>query len=118
MRLANVLEGIAPVAASLGSLEIGGISVDSRTVRPGDLFVALRGEHVDGHAFLGAAARAGAATALVDREVSAPPLPCLRVESTAAALPAVAVRFYGDPSASLTVIVGPQGDGHWKRNTR
>lgn len=104
MRLANVLEGIAPVTVSLGSLEIGGISVDSRTVRPGDLFVAIRGERVDGHAFLDAAARAGAATALIEREVSAPPLPCLRVESTTAVLPAVAVRFYGDPSASLTVI--------------
>ncbi|MGB3399243.1 MAG: Mur ligase domain-containing protein, partial [Candidatus Deferrimicrobiaceae bacterium] len=77
MRLANVLAGITPVEAALGSLEIGGISIDSRTVRPGDLFVAIRGERVDGHAFLDAAARAGAATALVEREVSSPPLPCL-----------------------------------------
>ncbi len=104
MRLANVLAGIAPVGEFLGSLEIGGISIDSRKVRPGDLFVAIRGERTDGHAFLDAAARAGAATALVEREVSSPPLPCLRVDSTAAVLPAVAVRFFGDPSAHLTVI--------------
>ena len=104
MRLANVLAGITPVGDSLGSLEIGGISIDSRKTRPGDLFIAIRGERADGHSFLHAAARAGAATALVEREVSPAPLPCLQVESTSAALPAVAVRFYGDPSKSLTVI--------------
>ena len=104
MRLANVLAGITPVGDSLGSLEIGGISIDSRKTRPGDLFIAIRGEHADGHSFLHAAARAGAATALVEREIAPAPLPCLQVESTSAALPAVAVRFYGDPSKSLTVI--------------
>jgi len=106
MRLAKVLAGITPVEAALGSLEIGGISIDSRKTRPGDLFVAIRGEHADGHSFLEEAARAGAATALVEREVSPLPLPlpCLRVRSTSAALPAVAVRFFGDPSAGLTVI--------------
>jgi UDP-N-acetylmuramoyl-L-alanyl-D-glutamate--2,6-diaminopimelate ligase len=104
MRLANVLAGITQVEASLGSLEIGGISIDSRKTRPGDLFVAIRGERADGHSFLDAAARAGAATALVERDISPPPLPLLRVASTSAVLPAVAVRFYGDPSASLAVI--------------
>ena len=104
MRLANVLAGIAPVENPLGSLEIGGISIDSRMTRPGDLFVAIPGHHADGHSFLAAAVRAGAASALVEREVSHPPLPCVRVASTSAALPVVAVRFFGDPSAALTVI--------------
>ena len=104
MRLDNVLAGITPVEGSLGSLEIGGISIDSRKTRPGDLFVAIRGERSDGHFFLAAAARAGAATAIVEREVLPPPLPCVRVASTSAILPAVAVRFFGDPSSALVVI--------------
>ncbi len=87
----------------LGSIAIGGISVDSRKTRSGDLFVALRGGASDGHSFLGSGG-AGAAAALVDREVGSPPLPCVRVPSTAAALPAVAVRFHGDPSSRLAVI--------------
>ena len=87
MRLANVLAGITPVEASLGSLEIGGISIDSRKTRLGDLFVAIRGERADGHSFLAEAAQAGAATALVEREVIPSPLPCVRVASTTAALP-------------------------------
>ncbi|HUG84380.1 MAG TPA: UDP-N-acetylmuramoyl-tripeptide--D-alanyl-D-alanine ligase [Euzebya sp.] len=44
--------------------QITGVSIDSRTVRPGDLFVPLAGEHTDGHAFIAAAVEAGAAAYL------------------------------------------------------
>ena len=40
-------------------------SIDTRTLRPGDLFVAIRGERFDGHAFVAAALAAGAAGAVV-----------------------------------------------------
>src|SRR5713226_4142444 len=42
------------------------ISTDSRTIKKGELFVALRGENFDGHKFVGATAKAGAAGAIVD----------------------------------------------------
>ena len=51
------------------AVSISGASVDSRHVTPGSLFVALRGERVDGHAFVSDALRAGAAAALVERPV-------------------------------------------------
>ncbi|GAB4363822.1 MAG: UDP-N-acetylmuramoyl-L-alanyl-D-glutamate--2,6-diaminopimelate ligase [Deltaproteobacteria bacterium] len=102
--LAKILERVTPVDGALGALVVGGLSADSRTVRPGDLFVALRGDHADGHAFLSAAARSGAVAALVERDISPAPLPCVRVPSTFSALPAVAAAFYEDPSARLTVI--------------
>jgi len=85
-------------------LEIGGIAVDSRKVRKGDLFVALRGERSDGHAFLAQAARAGASAALVERDVASNTLPSVRVPSTAAALPLAAASFHGDPSSKLSVV--------------
>ena len=44
---------------------IGGISIDSRTIRPGDVFFAIRGDTFDGHAFVSMALGAGAATAVV-----------------------------------------------------
>lgn len=53
--------------------EISGASVDSRRIVPGSCYVALRGERVDGHAFVTDALRAGAAAALVDRPVELPP---------------------------------------------
>ena len=49
------------------------VAVDSRAVTPGALFVALRGERVDGHDFVRDAFEAGAAAALVERPVAAPP---------------------------------------------
>jgi len=112
VRLAELLEGIVPVPAGpLGEIGIGGISVDSRSVRAGDLFVAVPGARVDGHAYLAEAARAGAAAALVERELPSLPLPVVRVPSTAAALPGVAVAFHGDPSAKLRVtgVTGTNG---------
>ena len=58
-------------AATLGhatqAFAATGISIDTRTLRPGDLFVALKGEARDGHAFVKAALGAGAAGALVAR---------------------------------------------------
>ena len=48
-----------------GGWQATGVSIDSRTVAPGDLFVALRGPNFDGHGFVSAALAAGAAAALV-----------------------------------------------------
>jgi UDP-N-acetylmuramoyl-tripeptide--D-alanyl-D-alanine ligase len=61
------------VAATGGRLEgtiagsVAGVSIDSRTVSPGDVFVAIRGENRDGHAFAAAALTRGAAAAIVSR---------------------------------------------------
>jgi len=52
------------------SRPVRGAAVDSRIVRPGELFVALTGERTDGHGYLGAAAAAGAAALLVSRAPS------------------------------------------------
>jgi UDP-N-acetylmuramoyl-tripeptide--D-alanyl-D-alanine ligase len=70
-----------------------GVSTDSRSVKRGMLFVALRGEKCDGHRFLADAAAQGAAGLVVDRKGAdqAPrTLPLLVVEDTAAALAALA----------------------------
>lgn len=62
------------VGAALGIGGLSGwqarnVSIDSRTIAPGDLFIALRGERFDGHAFVEAALTAGAAAAVVERPV-------------------------------------------------
>ncbi|MGE5236489.1 MAG: UDP-N-acetylmuramoyl-tripeptide--D-alanyl-D-alanine ligase [Acidobacteriota bacterium] len=49
---------------------VTGVAIDSRAVRPGDLFVAIPGERVDGHDFLAEAAARGAAAALVGRRIA------------------------------------------------
>lgn len=67
------------------ALPLAGAAVDSRRVQPGDLFVAARGERVDGHDYIDAAARRGAVAALTARPVDAP-IPCLVVDDPLAAL--------------------------------
>lgn len=59
--------GLAPAPA----VEFTSVSIDTRTLAPGALFVALQGEHHDGHEYVGKAFEMGAAAALVSREVEA-----------------------------------------------
>ena len=68
-QIASYTGGDFLVAPIDGSELITGITWDSRDVHPGDLFVALPGETVDGHQFLGAALHAGARCALVMRPI-------------------------------------------------
>ena len=85
----------------------GRVTVDSRTVGPGDLFVALPGERVDGHDFLPAAAAAGAAAALVARPHDA--LPCVVVEDPLAALGRLASAVHARLTAGGLRTVGLTG---------
>jgi UDP-N-acetylmuramoyl-tripeptide--D-alanyl-D-alanine ligase len=57
-----------PAGAAPGSVHATGYSIDSRTIQPGDLFFAVRGERFDGHAFVQAALEKGACAAVVARE--------------------------------------------------
>src|SRR5882672_8362005 len=66
-------DGRAIGPAALGALAVRGIAYDSRRIVPGDLFVAVPGEHVDGHDFVAAAAAAGAAAAIVERPLTDQP---------------------------------------------
>jgi UDP-N-acetylmuramoyl-tripeptide--D-alanyl-D-alanine ligase len=67
-------DAIAAATGGQASAEfsVSGVEIDSRDVRPGDLFVALRGEARDGHDFLEAAFAKGATAALVDRPIAYP----------------------------------------------
>src|SRR3982751_2385699 len=60
------------MATEVGSMTFSGISTDTRTLQPGNLFVALSGERFDGHDHLAAAHRAGATGAVVRRGSSTP----------------------------------------------
>ena len=90
------------------------IERDARHVQPGDLFIALRGERFDGHDFVGAAAAAGAAAALVRRtwadERPEPALPLLVVDEPLAALQQLAAWWRAQLTDLLVVgITGSVG---------
>jgi UDP-N-acetylmuramoyl-L-alanyl-D-glutamate--2,6-diaminopimelate ligase len=90
--------------AGIADTPIHGLAFDSRAVRPGMLFVALPGLHVDGHDYIDNAARAGAAAAIVERPVPDTTIPQIVVERSQIALATAACWWYGDPSRDLGVV--------------
>ncbi len=80
---------------------IEALAYDSRKVRPGTCFVALRGTVTDGHRFLSAAESAGATVAVVEEFPPDGSLPCVRVRDTLAAMPLLAAEFYGHPARDM-----------------
>jgi UDP-N-acetylmuramoyl-tripeptide--D-alanyl-D-alanine ligase len=94
--LARTIGARLPVAHDA---PIRGWSVDSRTVRPGELFFALRGPRFDGHDFVGEALARGAVGAVVERRLEGVGGPLLVVADTQRALEAAAIwardRFQG-----------------------
>jgi len=83
---------VSQAAQALGAqfrgrdVEFTAVGTDSRALRRGELFVALRGERFDGHAFVAQAAAAGAVAALVERADEAVALPQIVVADTTRAL--------------------------------
>lgn len=112
MRLGALIKGME-VKETTGDMEaaIKAIRYNSRQVGDGDLFAALRGGRVDGHAFIGEAAAKGAAAVLKEGPCSELSLPCVSVEDSRDALAYVSHAFYGRPSHSLLVtgITGTNG---------
>jgi len=94
----EVLEARGDLPAAIEAL-----AYDSREVGPGTCFVALRGTRTDGHRFLDAAEKAGAALAVVEEIPRDGSLPCVRVRDTLAVMPLLAAEFYGHPARGMTL---------------
>jgi UDP-N-acetylmuramoyl-tripeptide--D-alanyl-D-alanine ligase len=93
-----------------GATPVIGISIDTRTLAPGDLFVALRDVR-DGHDFVAEALAAGAAAAMVDRDIPglAPDAPLLRVADTLAGLTALGVAGRARCAGQVAAVTGSVG---------
>lgn len=112
MELRTLIEGMKP-RETTGDLKTGikGIQYDSRKVKEGDLFAALRGGKFDGHDFISDAVKRGAAAVLQEEKCGGIKVPCISAENAREALAFVSHLFYGRPSESLTVagITGTNG---------
>ncbi|MBI3552984.1 MAG: UDP-N-acetylmuramoyl-L-alanyl-D-glutamate--2,6-diaminopimelate ligase [Elusimicrobia bacterium] len=107
--LKELLGCVSPIALS-GPTQapIGGLTHDSRQVRPGDLFFALPGSKTDGNRHVKKACELGAVA--VVSELKCPPAPVafpgtwIQVASASAAMGRIADRWFGHPSGAMTVI--------------
>ncbi len=92
----------------LGSLDvqIAAICFDSREVRPGSLFIAVKGTQTDGHQYIARTVEAGATAVLCETLPAETPagVTFVQVADSAQALGKVAAQFYGNPSAKLKLV--------------
>src|SRR5918996_3500484 len=111
MRLSELIAGV-PVEAVRGDaeVEITDLAYDSQRVGAGALFFCVRGMSSDGHEFAPDAVARGAAALVVERELDLP-VPQVMIPDARAAMGPLAVRFWGDPTAELSVagITGTNG---------
>jgi len=104
MKLSKLLEGVKVNSfAAPSELEITGISMDSRTVAPGEAFLAIPGFETDGHKYIPAALERGASVILCQRPPEAG-CPYVLIEDTRKACAILADNFYGHPSRKLKIV--------------
>ncbi len=100
-----------------GPLEITGVSIDSRTVKPGELFVAIRGDQFDGHNFISAAVEQRASALVVEKRWASGNitmlvslnLPILVVENTVHALGRLATIYRRRFDIPVLAVAGSNG---------
>ena len=112
MQLKTLLAAI-PVRQIIGALDrpVESIAYDSRRVQRNALFVAMRGEKVDGHEFIGQAVEKGASVIVADREEKHLRATCVVVEDTRTSLADLSAIFYGHPAQrlKLAAVTGTNG---------
>lgn len=107
MTFSELIQGIK-TSAIIGeaNVNITGVEIDSRKVKEGNLFVAIKGTQVDGHQYIPKAIELGAAAILCE-EVPQQPQPNVTyavVKLTEDEVGKVATRFFGDPSKHLKLV--------------
>ncbi len=106
-RIAEITGGRLSPAGAEGVVR--GISTDSRTIRPGELFVPLRGPKYDGHDFLLRALQNGAAACLSEEVIAGLKVPVIQVEDSLRALGDLAAAHRRNYQGPLVAVTGSSG---------
>src|SRR5881275_3647986 len=104
--------GGASLSSGDGSVLIDKLSTDSRTLKPGELFVALRGENFDGHNFVESAAQSGAAGAIVESNWNGKipkKFALIRAKDTLQAYQELAANYRKSLTLNVVAITGSNG---------
>jgi len=116
--LLTAAQAASAMAGSLiagpGSAPLGGFSIDTRTLQAGEVYVAIVGERLDGHRFMGEALQAGAAGLVVSDASSVPQaldpaVIVVRVDDTTRALQRLAKQIRRASGAQVVAITGSAG---------
>ena len=110
MTFLDLLDGVEILAQS-GNPQVSGVEYDSRRVKPGSVFVAMRGESNDGNKFIKQAIAAGAVAVVTDSDRSPEGVAWARILHGRRALAVLSANFFGRPAEKLAVsgITGTNG---------
>ena len=104
MRLSELIKHLDILACTADpATEISGVNYDSRKIKPGELFVAIKGFEADGHRFIPKAVANGAAAVLCE-DVPADGTPYIQVKDCRLGLALISREFYGNPAAKMKLI--------------
>jgi UDP-N-acetylmuramoyl-L-alanyl-D-glutamate--2,6-diaminopimelate ligase len=112
MKLADLLPADAVSDARLAALEVAGVSADSRSIKPGDLFVAVAGAKADGLEFLPQALAAGAAAVMAERppSIALPAsVPFIKVDDARRTLARAAATLFPRQPQVIAAVTGTSG---------
>ncbi|MGN6284028.1 MAG: UDP-N-acetylmuramoyl-L-alanyl-D-glutamate--2,6-diaminopimelate ligase [Afipia sp.] len=110
MKLGDLFSGNAVVDAQAGEVAVTGLAVDSRAVKPGDVFFALAGARTDGARFIDQAIASGAVAVVSDRMPDGDRrVPFIASSNPRRALALAAARFYPGQPAIIAAVTGTSG---------
>lgn len=107
----------AKIAGALPEARVTGISTDTRTIRPGEVFLAIKGENFDGHDYVSQAADKGALAVIAERAPSGLGAPVLLVPDSLHAFAAIAAEIRCEVPGPVVAITGSAGKSSTKEMT-
>tara|TARA_B100000900_G_scaffold294161_1_gene252965 strand:+ start:776 stop:2227 length:1452 start_codon:yes stop_codon:yes gene_type:complete len=103
--LLQILKPIGIDKSQIPKVSISGLSINSKSINQGDLFIAIEGTNENGHYFIAEAINSGAAAIITSKSYNGnAEVPIFKVENSRRALSTIASEFYDHPSRSMTVI--------------
>jgi len=113
MKISELLKNVKTtlLPAGSGDMEISGISINSKEVKKGDLFIALKGSKSDGNDYISEAVKNGAKAVITSGPKQDFPVPFFFADDMAGTLSAIAKNFYGNPSSKMEItgLTGTKG---------
>ncbi len=109
MRLRDLFGTDATIDPQAEAIEVGGLAVDSRAVKPGDVFFALAGSKTDGSRFIDAAISAGAVAVAGEHRPPDAKIPFVVTGNPRRALAQAAAKFYPKQPATIAAVTGTSG---------
>ncbi|MGE0285212.1 MAG: UDP-N-acetylmuramoyl-L-alanyl-D-glutamate--2,6-diaminopimelate ligase [Bradyrhizobium sp.] len=109
MRLRDLFGTDATIDPAGDAVEVRGLAVDSRVVKPGDLFFALAGHKTDGSRFIDAAMAAGAVAVAGDHKPQGARVPFVVTPNPRRALALAAAKFFPRQPATIAAVTGTSG---------